>query len=256
MAERLHKALARMGLGSRREIESWIKKGQVLIDGRPAITGQTTEGVSCIEVNGKTIRLRDEVETKVLQYHKADDEICSRKDPQGRKTVFDNLPALPAGRWISIGRLDLTTSGILLFTTDGELANTLMHPSAEVDREYLVRVHGRVTPEIIDHLLAGVQLEDGPAHLTDVRQRPGHGTNQWLQVVLQEGRNREIKRLFESQHLRVTRLKRIRFGPISLDHSLVKSNYRMLSGQEIQQLYALVQQARKNNSTHIKTRVD
>ena len=252
MAERLHKALARMGLGSRREIEAWIKQGLVVVDGRPAEIGQTTEGVSDVEVNGKRVRLQNEVNTQVLQYHKPDDEICSRKDPQGRKTVYERLPALSVGRWIAIGRLDLTTSGILLFTTDGELANTLMHPSAEVDREYLVRVHGRVSPEIIHRLLKGIRLEDGLARFTDIQQRPSQGSNQWLQVVLQEGRNREVKRLFESQRLQVTRLIRIRFGPIVLDESLTKGKHRMLTQKEIKQLQALVRQAKAREPAKAK----
>lgn len=248
MAERLHKALARMGLGSRREIEAWIKQGLVIVDGKTAIIGQTTDGVSSVDVNGQKISLQDNINvaTQVLQYHKPDNEICTRKDPQGRKTVYENLPVLPKGRWIAIGRLDLTTTGILLFTTNGELANALMHPSAEVDREYLVRVHGRVTPEIIHRLHEGVRLDDGMAHFADIQLRPGKGANQWLQVVLQEGRNREVKRMFESQHLQVTRLIRIRYGPIALDEALAKGKHRLLVQKEIKLLNALVQQAERS----------
>ena len=240
MAERLHKVLARMGVGSRREIERWIQQGLVKINGEPAQIGQTTEGVSQVEVQGDLITLKQEVETQFLQYHKPDDEICSRKDPEGRKSVYDHLPKLTEGRWIAIGRLDLTTSGILLFTTNGELANALMHPSAQVDREYMVRVHGRVTPELIYRLREGVRLEDGLARFTDVQQRPSKGTNQWLQVVLQEGRNHEVKRMFESQGVRVTRLIRIRFGPIPLDDAVKKGNHRLLTNKEVKQLKALV----------------
>lgn len=235
-----------MGLGSRREIEAWIKQGLVTVDGKTAIIGQTTDGVTSVDVNGKIISLQDNVATQVLQYHKPDNEICSRKDPQGRKTVYENLPVLPIGRWIAIGRLDLTTTGILLFTTNGELANALMHPSAEVDREYMVRVHGRVTPEIIHRLHNGVRLDDGMASFADIQLRPSKGANQWLQVVLQEGRNREVKRMFESQHLQVTRLIRIRFGPIALDESLPKGKHRLLVQKEVKLLNALVQQARKS----------
>ncbi len=240
MAERLHKVLARMGVGSRREIERWIQQGLVKINGEPAQIGQTTEGVSQVEVQGDLITLKQEVETQFLQYHKPDDEICSRKDPEGRKSVYDHLPKLTEGRWIAIGRLDLTTSGILLFTTNGELANALMHPSAEVDREYMVRVHGRVTPELIYRLREGVRLEDGLARFTDVQQRPSKGTNQWLQVVLQEGRNHEVKRMFESQGVQVTRLIRIRFGPIPLDDAVKKGSHRLLTNKEVKQLKALV----------------
>lgn len=243
MAERLHKVLARMGLGSRREIETWIEEGRILVDGKVAKIGQTTADISRVEVNGKIVSLQQQVATQVLQYHKPEDEICSRKDPQGRKTVYANLPPLSLGRWIAIGRLDLTTSGILLFTTNGELANTLMHPSAEVDREYIVRVHGQLTPEVIDRLRTGVRLEDGVARFSDIQQRPSKGTNHWLQVVLQEGRNREVKRMFETQGLQVTRLIRIRFGPISLDESLAKGQHRLLTKKEIKQLNAIVKQA-------------
>ena len=241
MAERLHKVLARMGVGSRREIERWIQQGLVKIDGVPARVGQTIEGVSQVEIHGDLITIKQEIDTQFLQYHKPDDEICSRKDPEGRKSVYDHLPKLTEGRWIAIGRLDLTTSGILLFTTNGELANSLMHPSAQVDREYMVRVHGRITPELIYRLREGVRLEDGLARFTDVQQRPGKGksTNQWLQVVLQEGRNHEVKRMFESQGVQVTRLIRIRFGPIPLDDALSKGKHRLLTNKEVKQLKAL-----------------
>jgi len=244
MAERLQKVLANMGLGSRREIERWIAQGLVLVDGRVAQLGQTDEGVSEVTVDGRKVQLEAEVETQFLHYHKSDDEICSRKDPEGRKTVYDHLPQLVVGRWVAIGRLDFTTSGILLFTTNGELANTLMHPSAQVDREYMVRVHGRVSPECIERLKQGVQLEDGLARFTDIQQRPSKGTNQWLQVVLQEGRNHEVKRLFESQGLQVTRLIRIRFGPITLDDRIKKGQCRYLVNREVKELNALVRQAR------------
>jgi 23S rRNA pseudouridine2605 synthase len=244
MAERLHKVLARMGVGSRREIERWIKEGLVEVDGKTAQLGQTAEGVTTATINGVNVTLQSEVETQFLQYHKPDDEICSRKDPEGRKSVYDHLPKLGEGRWIAIGRLDLTTSGILLFTTNGELANKLMHPSTEVDREYMVRVHGRVTQELIYNLREGVHLDDGVAKFTDVKQRPSKGTNQWLQVVLQEGRNHEVKRMFESQGVRVTRLIRIRFGPIALDDGLKKGKHRLLTNREVKSLNALVRQAK------------
>ncbi len=240
MAERLHKVLARMGVGSRREIERWIKEGLVEVDGKTAQVGQTAEGVTTVSINGVNVTLQNNIDTQFLQYHKPDDEICSRKDPEGRKSVYDHLPKLSEGRWIAIGRLDLTTSGILLFTTNGELANALMHPRTQVDREYMVRVHGRVTPELIYRLREGVRLEDGLARFTDVQQRPSKGTNQWLQVVLQEGRNHEVKRMFESQGVQVTRLIRIRFGPIPLDDALAKGKHRLLTNKEVKQLKALV----------------
>jgi 23S rRNA pseudouridine2605 synthase len=244
MPERLHKVLARMGLGSRREIERWIEQGLVKADGKTARLGQTDEGISRVVVNGESITLQQQVATRVLQYHKPDDEICSRKDPKGRKTVYDHLPKPEEGRWVAIGRLDLTTSGILLFTTDGELANALMHPSAQADREYLVRVHGKVSEEIIYRLREGIRLDDGFARFTDVQARPAKGANSWLQVVLQEGRNHEVKRMFESQGLQVTRLIRIRFGPIPLDENLKKGQSRLLTQKEVKALNLLVRQSR------------
>lgn len=244
MAERLHKVLARMGVGSRREIERLIKQGLVEVDGEVAQLGQTAEGVNKVTVNGIHFKLEQEVPTQFLQYHKPDNEICSRKDPENRQSVYDRLPVVERGRWIAIGRLDLTTSGILLFTTNGELANALMHPSAEVDREYMVRVHGKVTQDVIYRLREGVKLEDGLAKFTDIQQRASKGANQWLQVVLQEGRNHEVKRMFESQGLQVTRLIRIRFGPIALDDDLSKGQHRLLTNKEIKALKAVVHQAR------------
>lgn len=243
MAERLHKVLARMGVGSRREIERLIERGLVEVDGQIAQIGQTAEGVSKVSVNGVHFSLEQEIPTQFLQYHKPDDEICSRKDPENRKSVYEQLPVVDQGRWIAIGRLDLTTSGILLFTTNGELANSLMHPSAEVDREYMVRVHGRVTQDALYRLREGVKLEDGVAKFTDIQQRPSKGTNQWLQVVLQEGRNHAVKRMFESQGLQVTRLIRIRFGPIALDDTLKKGKHRLLTNKEVKALKAVVSQS-------------
>ena len=247
MAERLHKVLARMGVGSRREIEGWIKQGLVKADGEVVQLGQTDEGVSQVEVNGARITLEKQVARQVLQYHKPSDEICSRKDPEYRKSVYDNLPQPKSGRWIAVGRLDLTTSGILLFTTDGELAHGLMHPSAEVDREYMVRVHGRLSPKALENLQHGVRLQDGIARFTDIQQRPGSSANQWLQVVLQEGRNHEVKRMFETQGLTVTRLIRIRFGPIPLDEALGKGKSRLLLNKEVKLLDALLRQAKKHS---------
>lgn len=247
MADRLHKVLAHMGVGSRRDIERLIKQGLIEIDGEPVSLGQTSEGVKCVSVNGVNISLEKDIPTQFLQYHKSDDEICSRKDPEKRRSVYDSLPNVVQGRWIAIGRLDLTTSGILLFTTNGDLANALMHPSAGVDREYMVRVYGNVTTSVIDKLLEGVRLDDGVAQFTDIQRRPqqraNKGANQWLQVVLQEGRNHEVKRMFESQGLRVTRLIRVRFGPINLDEKLKKGQYRLLTNKEIEALNAIVRQA-------------
>ncbi len=243
MAERLHKILARMGVGSRREIEQLIKQGRVEVDGRVAKLGESSEGVNTVSVNGTRVILEKEIPTQFLQYHKPDNEICTRRDPEHRTSVYERLPALLQGRWIAVGRLDLTTTGILLFTTNGDLANRLMHPSAGVDREYMVRVHGKVAPDLIDRLRQGVRLNDGFARFSDIQLRPSKSTNQWLQVVLQEGRNHEIKRMFASQGLQVTRLIRIRFGPIALDNDLKKGQYRFLTNKEIKSLNAVVRQS-------------
>lgn len=232
-----------MGVGSRREIERLIKQGLVEVDGRIAKLGESSEGVNTVCVNGTKLLLEKEVPTQFLQYHKPDNEICTRRDPEHRMSVYERLPSLLQGRWIAIGRLDLTTTGILLFTTNGDLANRLMHPSAGVDREYMVRVHGNITPDVIDRLREGVWLNDGFARFSDIQLRPSKSTNQWLQVVLQEGRNHEIKRMFASQGLQVTRLIRIRFGPIALDDALKKGQHRLLTNREIKSLNAVARQS-------------
>lgn len=233
MPERIHKMLARLGVGSRRQIERWIEEGRVTVNRKPAKIGQAVTGTEKIFVNGKQISLDVEIQFRVLQYHKPADEVCTAKDPEGRKTVFEKLPKLKGGRWTAVGRLDLTTSGILLFTTDGEFANKLMHPSAKLDREYAVRVHGRVDEAMMKRLVDGVKLEDGFARFTDIQAAGGEGTNQWFHVVLQEGRNHEVKRLWESQGVNVTRLKRVRFGPILLDRKLRKGQSRDLDKAEV-----------------------
>lgn len=241
--EKLQKVLARMGLGSRREIEGWIEQGRIRINGEQATLGQRVEGSDAIALDGRLLKREDVVASvrRVLIYNKPDGEICTRSDPEGRPTVFDRLPRPKEGRWINIGRLDINTTGLLLFTTDGELANRLMHPSYQMDREYAVRVRGEVTEEMIERLKAGVMLEDGPARFTDIKQAPeGDGFNHWFHCVVMEGRNREVRRLWESQGLVVSRLKRVRFGPVFLTSDLTMGRWREMSQREVDILSAEV----------------
>ncbi|PAU54921.1 hypothetical protein BZL41_21515 [Pseudomonas sp. PIC25] len=241
--EKLQKVLARMGLGSRRDIESWIGEGRVKVNGAVASLGQRVDSHDAISVDGRLLKREEATETvrRVLIYNKPEGEVCTRDDPEGRPTVFDRLPRLKAGRWINIGRLDINTTGLLLFTTDGELANRLMHPSYEMDREYAVRVRGEVTEEMIERLKTGVMLEDGPARFTDIQEAPGgEGFNHWFHCVVMEGRNREVRRLWESQGLVVSRLKRVRFGPVFLTSELSMGRWREMGQGEIDILSAEV----------------
>jgi len=234
--EKLQKVLARMGLASRREIEAWIAAGRVKVNGNDASLGQRVDLHDAISVDGRLLRREEATETvrRVLIYNKPDGEICTRDDPEGRPTVFDRLPRPKEGRWINIGRLDINTTGLLMFTTDGELANRLMHPSYQMDREYAVRVRGEVDEEMIDRLKAGVMLEDGPAKFTDIKEAPGgEGFNHWYHCVVMEGRNREVRRLWESQGLVVSRLKRVRFGPVFMTSDLPMGRWREMSQREV-----------------------
>ncbi|MFT6420675.1 MAG: 23S rRNA pseudouridine2605 synthase [Porticoccus sp.] len=215
MSEKLQKVLAAAGYGSRRELEQWITDGRVEVNGKPAKLGDRVTAEDAINVDGKRIKLAAaDRKIRVLLYNKPEGEVCTRSDPEGRKTVFDNLPRLAGERWVVVGRLDMNTTGLLLFTNNGELANRLMHPSYQVDREYLVRVHGAVDDAMIKRLREGVLLEDGPAKFSDVVPGERVGSNGWYTVALVEGRNREVRRLWESQDVEVNRLKRVRFGPI------------------------------------------
>ena len=214
-SEKVQKLLAETGMGSRREIEQWVRDGRVKINDRIATIGDRCTAADKVSVDNRQVRLGGGA-TRVLVYNKPVGEITSRHDPEGRRTVFKSLPALHQGRWVAIGRLDINTSGLLLFTNDGALANTLMHPSSEIEREYQVRVHGEVDEAMLKSLVAGVELDDGPARFDRISAGRGEGTNSWYSVVLKEGRNREVRRLWESQGLEVSRLKRTRFGPLVL----------------------------------------
>ncbi|MEL7044208.1 MAG: 23S rRNA pseudouridine(2605) synthase RluB [Pseudomonadota bacterium] len=237
--EKLHKVLARSGLGSRREMERWIEQGRVRIDGSVAKLGDRVADGQNLEVDGRAIVVASGAEVRCLLYHKPVGEVCSRKDPEGRRTVFERLPKVRSGRWISVGRLDYNTSGLLLFTTDGELANALMHPAAQIEREYLVRVLGEVTEEKLQALREGVLLDDGVARFSDIQPGGGEGANQWYYVVLMEGRNREVRRLWESQGLTVSRLKRVRYGELFIPAKIKKGQYLELGEKEIGTLYGM-----------------
>ena len=236
--EKLQKVLARAGLGSRREMEQWIADGRVSVDGQVAELGTRVGEKAKIRVDGHPLRVRPKSEFKrrVLIYNKPEGEITTRKDPEGRPTVFDRLPNLSLGRWLSIGRLDINTSGLLLFTNDGELANAMMHPSYELEREYAVRVHGEVTDAMIQQLKDGVELEDGPAHFDSIKAAGGEGTNQWFNVTLKEGRNREVRRLWEAVELQVARLIRIRYGDITLPRTIPRGTWQEMPANTVNAL--------------------
>jgi len=237
--EKLQKVLARTGLGSRREMERWIEAGRVAIDGRVARLGDRVGDKARLSVDGKPLQRAPARETRCIVYHKPTGEVCSRADPEGRRTVFERLPNLKKGRWIAIGRLDFNTSGLLLFTTDGELANALMHPSANIEREYMVRVMGQVDAGVLERMREGVMLEDGLARFTDIQEGRGEGVNRWFYVVLMEGRNREVRRLWESQGLTVSRLKRVRYGNVFIPSRVKQGQWSELEPKEVTDLYRL-----------------
>nr|WP_268991764.1 23S rRNA pseudouridine(2605) synthase RluB [Limnobaculum eriocheiris] len=232
MSEKLQKVLANSGHGSRREIEAMIQAGRISVDGKIATLGDRIEVNASIRVriDGHVVALRETEETvcRVLAYYKPEGELCTRKDPEGRPTVFDRLPKMRASRWVAVGRLDVNTSGLLLFTTDGELANRLMHPSREVEREYAVRVFGQVDEDKIKQLRKGVQLEDGMAAFRTISFQGGEGINQWYNVTLTEGRNREVRRLWEAVDVQVSRLIRIRYGALGLPKGLPRGGWTEL----------------------------
>lgn len=239
--ERLQKVLADQGLGSRREIEVWISEGRVRVNGQVARLGDRITATDRVRVDGREVRrrVRHAAEIEIIAYHKPEGELVTRRDPEGRPTVFRHLPRPKDGRWIAVGRLDINTSGLMLFTTDGELANRLMHPSREMEREYAVRILGRVPDGTLDRLTAGVELEDGPAHLDAVSARGGTGANSWYHVVLKEGRNREVRRLWEAVGCQVSRLIRVRYGNVELGRRLFPGVWRPLTDEERQTLLTL-----------------
>ncbi|MCW9734125.1 23S rRNA pseudouridine(2605) synthase RluB [Avibacterium sp. 20-15] len=242
--EKLQKVLARAGQGSRREIEAMIAANRVSVNGKMATLGDrvVVNANLKIRIDGHLVNLQQAQKEvcRVLMYYKPEGELCTRHDPEGRATVFDRLPRLTGSRWIAVGRLDINTSGLLLFTTDGELANRLMHPSREVEREYSVRVFGQVDEAMIARLRKGVQLEDGPANFKAIKPMGGQGMNQWFDVTLMEGRNREVRRLWESQGIQVSRLIRIRYGNIKLMKTLPRGGWEEMDLTNVNYLRELV----------------
>ena len=238
MKTRIHKILADHGIGSRRGIESLIRQKKVLVNGQLAIIGQLVSEKDTFEIEGRSIKLlkKDPTKRRVLMYNKRVGEISSRNDPDHKKTIFDSLPKLRSGRWVSIGRLDINTSGLILFCNDGSFANNLMHPSSNIEREYVARVHGHVSEKKVNNLIKGVKLEDGFAKFSDVQGGRKGKTNQWFAMVIMEGRSREVRRLWESQGLEISRLKRVRYGNMFLPATLKQGAFKELTKSEISAL--------------------
>lgn len=240
--ERLQKVLARIGLASRREIEEWIRNGRITLNGTYAKLGDRYKSGDRVTVNGRVVDLdgRADEPTRVLLYHKPIGEVVTRRDPEGRPVIFTQLPRPTRGRWIAIGRLDINTQGLLLVTTNGELANRLMHPSREIPREYAVRVLGNIEDRVLDRLAQGVELEDGPAKFESITAAGGEGANRWFHVMLREGRNRIVRRLWDSQGVTVSRLIRIRFANIELPPRLRARTFMELPQEQVDYLLKLV----------------
>ncbi len=247
MPERLQKLLAGSGLGSRREIERQIEAGRIRVNGRPATLGLKADTNDRIERDGRLLNVagRAHAPTRVLMYKKHVDQVVTRHDPEGRKTVFHGLPRLSGGRWLAVGRLDVNTSGLLLMTTDGELKRRLEHPSYELVRSYAVRIRGHVDEAMLDRLLAGVELDDGVARFESIRVGDDSGrANRWFEVDVCQGRNRIVRRLFESQGVTVSRLIRIGFGPVMLPGGIKAGRYQELTRAQVRALAACVDLAR------------
>jgi len=259
MSEKLQKVLARSGMGSRRKMEAVIAEGRVSVDGKVVGLGERVTPNNIIRMDGHTVKYVTEEATvcRVLAYNKPEGEVCTRSDEAGRKNVFERLPRLNGGRWISIGRLDINTSGLLLFTTDGEFANRMMHPSREVEREYAVRIFGEVDDAMLNRLRTGVKLDDGDAKFLSIKESGkeagGEGINRWYHVVLTEGRTREVRRLWESQGVQVSRLMRVRYGHLHLDKQLPQGGWTELGLKEVNYFRKLVDMPRETES---KVRVD
>jgi 23S rRNA pseudouridine2605 synthase len=236
---KLQKTLAQAGLGSRRDMEEWVRAGRVTVNGVPATIGARVGPNDVVRVDGQAIgQSRDRGPARVLLYYKPEGEIVSRDDPGGRPTVFTRLPQARGAKWLAVGRLDFNTSGLLILTTSGELANRMMHPRYEVEREYAVRVLGRLSPEQQEKLLSGLRIDDGVARCESVQDRGGEGANHWYHIVIREGRNREVRRLFAALGLRISRLMRVRFGSVNLPRGLRRGQFVELAPREVRQLLA------------------
>lgn len=235
---KLHKALADAGIGSRRDMEAWIAEGRVTVNDQTAKVGDRVTSRDVIKVSGRRVYLRPAAEkrVRVLLYHKQEGEIVSRDDPKGRASVFDQLPKIRGAKWVSVGRLDFNTEGLMIFTTSGELANRMMHPRFEVEREYAVRVLGELTPDMQQQLLQGVELEDGEARLESLEEAGGEGANRWWRVIILEGRYREVRRLFDAVGVKVSRLIRTRYGPVALPPQLKRGQKQELDEIDVRQL--------------------
>ncbi|HXF65978.1 MAG TPA: pseudouridine synthase [Burkholderiales bacterium] len=234
--QKLQKVLAQAGLGSRRQMEELILAGRVTVNGIPAQLGMRVHPRDIVKVAGRVLRGKSRPSPRVLLYHKPEGEIVSRDDPRGRPSVFDRLPPLRGERWIAVGRLDFNSCGLLVFTTSGELAERMMHPRYGLEREYAVRILGRVTPADMQRLLSGVALEDGQARVESIEEQGGEGANRWYRVVVKEGRKRLVRRLFEALGLTVSRLMRVRFGPLGLPPRLRRGQFMVLAPRETRRL--------------------
>lgn len=233
--ERIQKVLARGGVGSRREIERWINEGRLKLNGTAVNLGARLKAGDHLQINGRVVHWEKFAEqlTRVLLYHKPAGEVVTRRDPEGRPVVFTQMPKLATGRWIAVGRLDINTSGLLLATNNGELANRLMHPSTQVEREYAVRILGEVSDATMEKLKQGVEIEDGKAKFDDIKFFAGEGANKWYYVTVSEGRNRLVRRLWESQEVTVSRLMRVRYGPVVLPERLKAHSFYELTDKEL-----------------------
>ncbi len=238
--ERLQKALSQAGFASRREIERWIEQGLISVNNKIATLGISVNAEDKIVVKGQLIinPLKTALKTKILMYNKPIGEISSKYDPKHNKTIFDHLPFLKQGRWVQVGRLDINTSGLLIFTNNGELANRLMHPKFALEREYAVRVHGQVSQEALNAMRKGVMLEDGMAQFKKIEFKGGEGSNAWYHVILTEGRNREVRRIWQSQQVEVSRLIRLRYGPFTMPRFLARGKCVELSPKEVEAFLA------------------
>lgn len=237
ISEKIQKVIARAGLASRRASEAWIKDGRIKVNGKVATIGQRVTGKDRIMVDDRPVvqELADQL-PRVMLYNKPLGEICTRNDPEGRKTVFANLPKLDSGRWVIVGRLDINSEGLLLFTNEGELANKLMHPSAGLEREYLARVFGYIDQQVLNDLKKGVQLYDGKGNFKVIAPFKKEEKNRWYRVIVTEGRNRLVRRLWEAKKIQVSRLIRVRFCDILLPRSLISGQYKELATKDVKLL--------------------